>query len=227
LNATLTRLIALALLVGASGTARAEAMFGALTGYQSGKLSRSTEEPFTAFAAQGLAGYIFPNVTVLGFFHHMDVAYAFNDTGYQGLYSASGLGLGFSRYVNAKTKLHKMSMMLQVPLSSTLILLSETKGSVNEANYTHSTLTTMKGGAAFQALFGYEWLVVGRGGKSKAAENFYCGVHLGYLSQSFTEQTTRIKTNNSVLAPKSPGKETIDTKLTVMSLNFSVVYDLY
>lgn len=206
--------------------ARAEPKLGAMLGYNLGRLSRETEESFTAFGGQGHAGYQFSGFYAHGFFETMSLSYTAGEDTYDGLYSVSGVGLGYERYTNDTTRTGKVGVMLQVPLSSAYVVVSESAGTVNGASYIHSSLTTLSGGSGAQALFGYEVLVVGRGGKSKASENLYYGIYLGYLSHTFAKQTTRIKTNNSELAPISPGEEDVSYKLTVTSLNLTVAYDL-
>ena len=211
------------LLVGllAAPTALAKTSFGGMVGYNQGVLTRSTEEKFTGYSTQGFVGYqVWRGLEARAFFQHMDLAYEHQGEAFTGIYSLSGLGLGYSAGVGRGT----LTGIFQIPLNSAYIVLSETTGNVNGKNYIHSTLTALQGGQAFQVIAGYQYRVVGSG--KKTSEDFYFGTFLGYLSQTFATQTTRIKTNKSVLAPRSPGSESGDYKVTLLSLNFSVNYDL-
>jgi hypothetical protein len=104
-------------------------------------------------------------------------------------------------------------------------VLSETSGTVNDTTYKHSEMVTLQGGSAIQALIGYDFIIYGSG-PLKKGENFYLGFRLGYLSNTFNKQTTRIKTNNSEIAPVSSGGVNVNYSLRVISLFLTANYDI-
>ncbi len=207
------------------GSASAEVMVAVLEGYNLGTLSRQVDEDFTAFSTQGLLGYNFYNFNAHVFFQHMDLAYSFNGDVYEGQYSLAGAGFAYSRPSGKFGKFGKATMIVQIPVAGSYTTLTESSGTVRGQTYTYSELTTLQGGEALQCFVGFELLQMGSGAR-KTSENLHLGIFLGYLKQNFSTQSTRIKTNNSVLAPGSPGTDPVSYSVTLKSLNFSVNYDL-
>lgn len=210
----------LAGLLGGSHAAYGGAAFGGHVAYSQGALNRKTYETFTSYSTQGFVGYEFSRLQVHAFVQHMDLNYDYQRESYQGIYGISGLGIS-KKVLFTKGAL---SATIQVPLSSALVLLSETSGTVNGKDYIQSTLTTLSGGQGYQVIGGYQARLIGS--TKKGSEKFYIGAFLSYLSHQFATQTTRIKTNNSVIAPTSPGTEAVDHKLTVLSGGLSLSYEL-
>ncbi len=202
--------------------ARAEVMFGAIAGYNRGTLQREIGEPISAYSTLGLFGYNYKSFNAHAFFQHMDLSYRVNDEAYDGIYSLSGVGVSYFRQ---QGKFGRAVIMAQLPLAGSYTTLTESTGTIKDQSYTYSELTTLKGGTAMQLFLGFDYLFMGSGGY-RLGENFYVGLYLGYLKQSFATQATRIKTNNSVLAPPSPGVDGVDYTVTLTSANLSLSYDL-
>lgn len=216
-----TTFILTALLV-AAPTALGSVVFGGHMGYARGTLVRASPEAFVSLSTQGSVGYEISGsgFQVHGFVQSMDLSYTADNEAYQGFYSLAGLGGGYSIPFSRGA----FTFLAQLPLSSAYIVLSETTGTVNGSEYIESTLTTLDGGSAFQVMSGYQLRVIGSGKRS--SENVHVGMLLGYLAQTFTKQTTRIRTNNSELAPVSGGESSVSYRLSVMSLNLTFSYDL-
>jgi len=194
---------------------------GLIAGYSRGTLTRGDAEAMTAFLTQASLGYEYWNVNFHGFFQHMQLAYPDENKISQGVYSLAGVGAGASS-VNA-SKSGRLSLALQVPLSGVYTILSESKGTINGSSYALSELSTLQGGTAYQVLAGYDFLMQGKvRRRSIRSGRAYYGVYVSYLSQQFASQTTRIKTNNSVMAPVSPGKESVSYSVAISSLNFAL-----
>lgn len=206
-------------------SASAEVMVAVLEGYNLGILNRKVDEKFTAFSTQGLLGYNFRNFNGHVFFQHMDLAYTFNGDVYEGQYGLAGVGFAYSRPRGKWGKGGKATIIVQKPIMGSYTTLTESSGTVRGQTYKYSELTTLQGGEALQCFVGFELLKTGSG-TQKTGENLFLGIFLGYLKQTFATQSTRIKTNNSVLAPGSPGTDPVNYSVTLKSLNFSVNYDL-
>jgi hypothetical protein len=204
------------------GVARAEPIFGLTTGYSIGTLTRKTTEKFSTISVIGYAGYSFWGINVSAFFQHMDLSYTVSGAAYNGLYALTGVGAG---YQFAPSKSGNFSVTAQYPLTTAYSVLSESTSTVNGQNYQYSELTTLTGGTAFQIISGYNFLIEGSGAHKKG-ENLHGGLHLGYLKQNFTSQATRIKTNNSDLAPASTGTQDVNYSVSVISLYFVINYDI-
>ncbi len=205
-----------------SQPAKAEVMIAIIEGYNLGTLSRTVDEDFSAYSTQGQLGFKFFDFNVHGFFQHMDLGYKFNGDAYDGQYSLVGVGLAYSK---ASGKFGRATLIVQRPMSASFTTLTESAGTVHTKDYKYSELTTLQGGEALQVFGGFELRKLGSG-SAKTGENLYLGIFLGYLKQSFATQTTRIKTNNSELAPPSPGTHPVNYSLILKSLNFSVNYDM-
>lgn len=201
---------------------RAEPIFGISGGYAMGTLVRSAPETFTTSPVQGFIGYNYWKLSARAFFQHAQLDYTYENESFSGTYGLSGIALAYSGLV---TEFGKFTFILEAPLTGSLILLSESTGSVNGFDYIHSSLVTLSGTMAYQVFAGYEFSARGRG-MLRRGGNIYYGIYAGYLKHSFSQQTTRIRTNNSILAPISPGTETVAYDLTMMSLLFSGTYDL-
>lgn len=203
-------------------TARAEPVFGVATGYSMGSLKRKITESFTTLGFIGYAGYNLGGFNIHGFFHHMDLSYNVSGATYSGLYALSGIGAG---YQFSPSRKGHFSLTAQYPMSTNYSVLSESSSTVNGQTYRYSELTTLTGGTAYQILAGYNYLIEGIGGH-KRGENLHAGVQLGYLHQQFATQATRIKTNNSLLAPPSTGNQPVSHSATVLSLFLFISYDI-
>jgi hypothetical protein len=200
----------------------AEPIFGVAAGYSTGTLNRQIAEKFTTFTSAGYAGYSYRGFNLHGFFQHADLAYKVGDNAYSGILGLSGIGIG---YVFGSSKTGTIAVSVQRPLSSNFVVLSETTGTINDKAYKHSEMITLQGGSALQALIGYDFIIYGSG-PLKRSENFYLGFRFGYLSQTFDKQATRIKTNNSEIAPVSTGSADVNYSLKVLSLFFTANYDI-
>jgi hypothetical protein len=200
----------------------AEPIFGVAAGYSAGTLTRDIAEKFTTFTTAGYVGYSFRGFNLHGFFQHADLSYKVGDNSYSGILGQSGVGIG---YVFGSSKRGTLAVAVQRPLSSTYVVLSETTGTVNDSSYKHSEMITLQSDSAIQALIGYDLIVYGSG-PLKRGENFYLGIRFGYLSQTFDKQATRIKTNNSEIAPVSTGSIDVNYSLKVISLFFTANYDI-
>lgn len=200
----------------------AEPIFGVGTGYSIGTLTRQVEEKFTTFTIAGYGGYSYRGFNLHGFFQHADLSYKVGDNAYSGILGQSGVGIG---YAFGSSKRGTLAVAVQRPLASTYVVLSETTGTVNETSYKHSEMITLQGGSAIQALIGYDFTIYGSG-PLKRGENFYLGFRFGYLSQTFDKQATRIKTNNSEIAPVSKGSVDVNYSLKVMSIFLTANYDI-
>ncbi len=215
-----------------SAPVRAEVMAGGLFGLARGTLERESAEAIEATSMQGFLGWSFGEINAHGFFQSLALAYAAGGQTYDGVYTLSGVGAGYGKDIVFLKKPGRISAMAQVPLSGTYTVLTESGGTFNGQRYLHSALTTLSGGVGVQVLAGYDALVIGRGGKKdwrgtkKAGANLYLGLYLGYLRQSFDSQSTRIRTNNSVLAPPSPGTESVDYGVSAFTLSMAMNYDL-
>ena len=197
-------------------------VFSLSEGYSQGVLTRKTVEKFTTFSTLASLGYKIGKFDVHGFFQSMDLDYGSGDSSYKGVYAAAGFGVGYKLFPSA---FGVISIAAQRPLSGTYIVLSETTANVKGVTYQHSELTSLQGGSAFQILAGYDFLIFGRG-TTRRGENFSLGTQLGYLKQDFKTQSTRIKTNNSELAPPSSGTEKVSYSLDILSLYFCISYDI-
>lgn len=221
---------ALALAVGSlSPQAQADILLGAEGEYGRGVLARVDQEMFPTYGGQGHLGLSYSAFSIYGFFEHLDLAYTHKAQRFKGIYSLSGVGIGLSTYFDSRNKDSKLSLWVQVPLSSALILLNEASATVNDQDYSYSTLTTYQGGTAVKVQVGYEYLAVGserNKRRSRTGDNLYLGFFLGYLRQQFATQTTRVKTNNSVVAPLSPGTEKTAVAVTVATAAFAATYHL-
>lgn len=202
--------------------ARSEIVFGLLEGYSQGVLTRKTVEKFTTFSTLATLGYKIGKFDVHGFFQSMDLDYGSGDSSYKGVYATTGIGVG---YKLLPSQIGVISFAVQRPLSATYIILSQTTANVKGVAYQHSELTSLQGGSAWQIIAGYDFLIYGRG-TTRKGENFSLGAHLGYLNQDFKIQSTRIKTNNSELAPVSSGSEKVNYSLSILSLYFCINYDI-
>lgn|GEM_PF-5769779 len=198
---------------------------GLLAGYSRGTVKRETDTALTAISTQVSLGYEYWNVNFHGFFQHSQLSYPDKDKVTEGVYSLSGIGAGLSS-VNAAGS-GRLSVALQLPLTGVFTILSESKGTVNGTNYVLSELSTLQGGTAYQVLAGYDIFVQGKSGrKTRSSGKAYYGLYFGYLSQNFTKQTTRIKTNNSVMAPVSPGSETVSYSVSLTTVSAALAFDL-
>lgn len=200
---------------------RAEPVFGITTGYSLGTLSRKTTEKFSTISLIGYAGYSFWGFNAHAFFQHMDLSYQVAGATYDGLYALTGVGVG---YQFAPSKKGNFSVSAQYPLTTNYSVLSESSSTVHGQTYRYSELTTLNGGSALQVMSGYNFLIEGSGAHKKG-ENLHAGLHLGYLKQTFDSQSTRIKTNNSDLAPTST-KQKVTYSVTVFSLYLVINYDI-
>ena len=200
--------------------ANAGPIVGGTFGYSRGVLQRQQAETVAGYASQGFLGYERKGWSAHAFAENVDLAYAFAGELFRGIYTLSGVGAGYAKQLESGI----LTTHIQVPLTSTFIVLSETTGSVNGTDYVNSTLTTLQGKQAYQALVGYQLRVVGSGRPN--GENCYVGLLFGYMSQTFDKQSTRIKTNDSVLAPASPGTESVTYSLTMMSLMLSAQFNM-
>ena len=205
-------------------------------GYGRGTLVRNVSEPFTGYTTQAALGYEVWNVNFHGFFQHMQISFADKEKKTEGVYSLSGVGGSYSTN-NASDSANsfassnafetgRITVVAQIPLTGVLTVLSESKGSINGKDYILSELSSLQGGIAYQLMAGYDILVQGRGRrKSLGAGKAYYGFYAGYLNQNFTKQTTRIKTNNSVMAPTSPGSVNVSHAVAVTTLSFVLNFD--
>jgi hypothetical protein len=208
--------------VGFSETAKGELVFGGFGGVSTGALVRSGTEKFTAFPAQGFIGYNYWQLSFRGMFQHTELKYNYKNEAYTGTHTISGVAVAYSGLLS---KFGRATIQVQKPLAGSLVLLSESTGQVNEFPYLQSTLVTLSGINSMQVLAGYEISAYGRG-MLRRGGNAYYGIFFSYLKHTFSTQTTRIKTNNSILAPISPGTETVSHTLTMTGLFFSATYDL-
>ncbi len=187
-----------------------------------GSLQRNKTGAVTAIPFHLFAGYEFHSFNISGYFQHVDVTMKESKDKYAGIYSNLGVGVGFSPIFNKRWQL---SFHVQKAFFSSMTLVTQSEGEVNGLNYKTSSLINLKGNNALQILAGAEWLGIGRSHFS-GDDKFYYGVHLAYLSETFSSQTTRIKTNNSELAPVSPGEEEVSYSFSLISLLVSLNYHL-
>lgn len=219
----LTARLAMIIASCSAASAAAAPVMGVLAGYSTGTLQGNVSESIKGFTAQGLFGYSFRGLNAHAFFQHTDLAYRHKNDEYKGIYTLSGLGVG---YTGLQSRLGKVSILAQKPLSGSYTTVSESTGTVNGRNYIYSTLTTLSGGDAFNLMGGIEFLSAGKSGQlSGSKEKVFLGLYAGYLRHAFAKQLTRIKTNNSVLAPISPGSRGTTSTVTLMSLFFTIHYN--
>lgn len=194
----------------------------AMVGGGAGALSRKADETVQGASFLGLLGFDMFGLNLHAFTQHFDLAYSFNDESYAGVYDllGVGLGIGFGSEGSGRTTFY-----LQAPLSGTYAVVTESSSLINDATYRYSELTVLEGGQAGQVLVGYEFLKIGRGG-DRGGENAYFGLFLGYLLQSFAKQTITIRSNDTDLAPPSPGQDEVSYTMAIGSLHFSVSFEM-
>ncbi|MEZ4743334.1 MAG: hypothetical protein R3B45_12960 [Bdellovibrionota bacterium] len=195
-------------------TAYARVLSGILGGYSYGTLTRKTSEAITAAPTQLYVAYLYKNIGAHAFFQHTSLDYIASNEHYKGIYSFYGVGLNASAL---ESTIGQASIFVQMPLSSSYVVLSESKGTIKDQNYIYSTLITLTGSQGFQAAVGYDFMTLGRL-TSKAGGKSYVGLYAAYLSQNFSSQSIRIKTNNSKLSPISPGTEKVSYSLNMASI---------
>jgi hypothetical protein len=223
-----TLLASLALVAAAAVGVRdasAEPVFGALAGYARGTLDRGAEERFAGPVFQVYGGYQYWKLNTHLFVQSMDLDYEYAGDRYQGVYATTGLGVSYLKQGVSFNRPHKLTFAAQLPLTTAFTVLSESSGTINDNDYINSSLSTLQGGQGAQVLGGIEWTAVGRGG-AKTGENFSWGFYLSYLTHTFAKESTRIKTNNSDLAPPSPGTIPARAKVATTGFLFGFSYDL-
>lgn len=207
------------------GVGRAGPMLIAMGGVSRGTLSRTIDEAVTAKSTAALLGWSLGNASLHAFFQSMQLGYRSNGDAYSGIYTLLGAGGSYSRNVQPFGRPARLAGYAQVPLSGTYSVMSEARGTINGSRYIQSTLTTLQGGPAIQVLCGYEQQTTGTR-VSKSGDGLFIGLFFGYLRQNFATQSMRIRTNNSVLAPPSPGTAAVRYSLSMATVNLAINYRL-
>lgn len=189
---------------------------GGMIGYSVGTLNRKDSEVIKGMSAQGFLGLDLYQFNLHGFFQNTSLGYTSHREVYNGTYSLYGAGIAYTAF---QGKSSRMIFELQIPTSGSYTVLAESTSTINAQDYKQSTLTTLTGGSAYQAQVGYEFVPNGR---RAVSDSFFFGFYASYLMQTFTTQTTWIQTDNSEVAPPSPGKEDVGYSVGLFSA-FAVV----
>lgn len=158
-------------------------------------------------------------VQVSGVFQHHFMSYQQDGSKFDGIDVLAGGALGVKVFRGVKSDVRVRAGYYP---SATMVMASDTSGTVNDETFRHSTLTTFKSSAAVEGSLIYVYEL--KEGQFNRRERLRYGASLNYLSQSLTARTIKIATSNADLVPRQIVKEAVNYKLTIFSLGLMVGY---
>ena len=146
-------------------------------------------------------------------FQHQFISYVQDSGNFSGSNLLVGVGLGWN-LMNLQSGFVRLEGFYYP--YNILTVTSESKATVNDVEYSHSTLTTLTGPGATEVRLAY--IIEQKGGQFNKYERLRYGLLISQLMQPFTKSEVRIATSNSAITPRTKVKTEIEQTLTLTSV---------
>lgn len=161
--------------------------------------------------------YFGPVLMIGSVFQHHMVSYSDDGVTHSGTNLLAGVVMGFNV---RKTETRAVRIEGAYYPYNELTLSSDSRGTVNEESFLHSSLSTYKGPGAMDVRIVYLWELAK--GQFNPRERLRYGIALTQFIQPLNQWEVTTATSNSDLAPEKKTKADVDYTLSVTSLDFQV-----
>jgi hypothetical protein len=148
---------------------------------------------------------------------HQFISYQQDGAEFTGSNFLAGCGLGWN-IMNFKNSFVRFEGYYYP--YSVMTVTSETKATLNDETYSHSTLTTFTGSGTTEMRVAF--VSEKRGGQFNRYERLRYGVYISQMMQSIAKSEVKIATSDQDLAPSNVVTKNVDYSLNLTSVGLSV-----